>query len=321
MLIDDFRAAIRAKNYSKKTFEAYWPHVVDFLKFCRVGSEWRRPEQLGSEDVTRFLTMLAVKRNVSASTQNQALAALLFLYRFIVKRPLANVDAVRAKKPIHSPVVMSRDEVLKVLAQLRGVHLLQAQLLYGCGMRLDEMISLRIKDIDFAQGRIHLWQTKGSKARLVPLPSVLIQPLQNQIDCVRRLHVSDCRNGVARVPLPNAFARKARHAEKELAWYFLFASHQLSTCPETGRVGRYHQDESNIGRELKRAAARAKLTKRITAHTFRHSFATHLLQAGTDLRTIQELLGHSDIRTTEIYLHVQLSSVASTVSPLQTLLG
>lgn len=321
MLVDEFRNAVRAKNYRRKTFEAYWPHVVGFLRFCRVGTQWKRPEQLGSVDVTRYLTFIAVKKHVSASTQNQALAALLFLYRYVVKLPLNGVDAVRAKKHQHIPVVMSRDEVSKVLSNLRGVHLLQAQLLYGCGMRLDEMISLRIKDIDFAQGRIHLWQTKGGKARLVPLPTVLIEPLQNQIACVRRLHIADCRNGVARVPLPNAFARKSRHAEKEFAWYFLFSSRQLSTCPETGRIGRYHQNESNIGREIKQAAVRANLTKRITAHTFRHSFATHLLQAGTDLRTIQELLGHSDIRTTEIYLHVQLSSVASTVSPLQTLLG
>lgn len=320
MLIDDYKHAIRARNYSQKTFEAYWPHVVDFLKFCRVGSEWRRPEELGETEVTAFLTMLAVKRNVSASTQNQVLCALLFLYKFIVKRPLKDVDAVRAKKPKYIPVVMSREEVRKVLDNLRGVYLLQAQLMYGCGLRLDECMSLRIKDIDFSMGRIHLWTTKGSKARLVPLPTVLIEPLQNQIACVRRLHVSDTRNNVARVPLPNAFARKAKNAQKEFSWYFLFSSRQLSTCPETGRLGRYHQDESNIGREIKRAAGKAGITKRVTPHTFRHSFATHLLQAGTDLKTIQELMGHTDIRTTEIYLHVQLNSVAATVSPLQTLI-
>lgn len=321
MLVDDYRNAIRAKNYSPKTFEAYWPHVVDFLRFCKVSGEWRRPEQLAEPEVTAFLTMLAVRRNVSASTQNQALAAILFLYRFVVKRPLQNVDAVRAKKPKYIPVVMSRDEVRIVLDNLRGVYLLQAQLMYGCGLRLDECMSLRIKDIDFAMGRIHLWTTKGTKARLVPLPNVLIESLQNQIANVRRLHVSDCRNGVARVPLPFAFARKSKQAEKEFAWYFLFASRSLSACPETGRIGRYHQDESNIGREVKRAAARARIMKKVSPHTFRHSFATHLLQAGTDLKTIQELMGHSDIRTTEIYLHVQLNSVASTISPLQSLIG
>jgi integron integrase len=321
MLIDDFRNAICVKNYSRKTFDAYWPHVVAFLKFCKLGDEWRRPVQLGESEVTQFLTMLAVKRHVSASTQNQALCALLFLYRFVVKRPLKNVDAVRAKRPKYIPVVMSRDEVKRLLSELRGVHLLQAQLMYGCGLRLDECMSLRIKDIDFSMGRIHLWTTKGSKARLVPLPDVLIESLQNQIDGVRRLHVSDCRNGVARVPLPYAFARKSKNAEKELAWYFLFSSRSLSTCPDTGRLGRYHMDESNIGREVKKAATRARIMKKISPHTFRHSFATHLLQAGTDLKTIQELLGHSDIRVTEIYLHVQLSSVAATVSPLQSLIG
>ena len=321
MLIDDYKNAIRAKNYSPKTFEAYWPHVVEFLRFCKVGNTWRRPDELGEKEVTAFLTMLAVKRNVSASTQNQALAALLFMYKFIVKRPLNDVDAVRAKKPKYIPVVMSRDEVRRVLDNLRGVYLLQAQLLYGCGLRLDECMSLRIKDIDFAMGRIHLWTTKGSKARLVPLPAVLIESLQNQIANVLRLHVSDCRNGVARVPLPFAFARKAKQAEKEFAWYFLFASRSLSKCPETGRIGRYHQDESNLGREVKRAATKANIMKKVSPHTFRHSFATHLLQVGTDLKTIQELMGHSDIRTTEIYLHVQLSSVSQTVSPLQSLLS
>jgi len=320
MLIDDFRNAIRAKNYSSKTFDAYWPHVVEYLRFCKQGDQWVRPEQLGSEDVTRFLTHIAVTKNVSASTQNQALAALVFLYRFIVKHPLSNVDAVRAKTPKHLPVVMSRDEVARILKHFNGVYLLQAQLMYGCGLRLNECLSLRIKDIDFDHGRIHLWTTKGSKARLVPLPNVLIEPIQNQIATVRRLHVSDCRCGLARVPLPKAFGKKSKSAEKEFAWYFLFSSQQLSKCSETGRVGRYHQDESNIGREVKKAASKAKILKRITPHTFRHSFATHLLQAGTDLRTIQELMGHSDIRTTEIYLHVQSSSVASTVSPLQTLL-
>lgn len=319
MLIDDFRNAVRSKNYSPNTFKAYWPHVVDFLRFCKIGDNWRRPEQLGDAEVTLYLTMLAVRRNVAPSTQNQALAALIFLYRYIVKRPLSDIDAVRAKKHKHIPVVMSREEVSKILNQLRGVYLLQAQLMYGCGLRLDECMSLRIKDIDFGMGRIHLWTTKGSKARLVPLPNVLIESLENQISGVRRLHVSDCRNGVARVPLPYAFRRKAKHAEKEFAWYFLFSSRKLSHCPETGLIGRYHQDESNIGREVKRAAARAKIMKKVSPHTFRHSFATHLLQAGTDLRTIQELLGHSDIRTTEIYLHVQLSSVSATVSPLQTL--
>lgn len=176
MLVDEFRNAIRAKNYSPKTFEAYWPHVVEFLRFCKLGTEWRRPEELGTHEVTEFLTMLAVKRNVAASTQNQALAALLFLYRYIVKRPLENVDAVRAKKPKSIPVVMSRDEVSRLLKNLKGVYLLQAQLMYGCGLRLDECMSLRIKDIDFGMGRIHLWTTKGSKARLVPLPNVLIEP-------------------------------------------------------------------------------------------------------------------------------------------------
>jgi integron integrase len=325
MLIDDFRQAVRARNCADSTFEAYWGHVLAFLKFVRRDNrgEWIRPHDLAEPTaaVTRFLTWLANSQNVSASTQNQALAALLFLFRYVVKMPLGNVDAVRARKSMYLPVVMSRDEVKKVLTHLNGVYLLQAQLLYGCGLRLNECLSLRVKDIDFTMGRIQLWDTKGKASRLVPLPNVLIEPLQNQIACVRRLHSSDVRNGVARVPLPKAFERKSPNAAKQLAWYFLFSSNQLSTCPDTGRVGRFHQDDSNIGRVIKAAAGKAKIDKRISPHTFRHSFATHLLQAGTDIRTVQDLLGHKDLATTQIYLHVQLSSVASTVSPLQTLMG
>lgn len=321
MLKDDFRDAIRAKNRSPKTFEAYWPHVVDFLRFCKHGQRWFRPEELNDDDVCAFLTHMAVKRNVSASTQGQALAALCYLYKYVVKRPLKDVDAVRAKRPQNIPVVMSRAEVSRLLSNLRGVYLLQAQLMYGCGLRLDECMSLRIKDIDFDLGRIHLWTTKGSKPRLTCLPTMLIEPLRNQIAGVRRLHISDSRNGVARVPLPAAFGRKSPRAASEFAWYFLFSSRSLSTCPETGQLGRYHMDESNIGRAIKQAKTKADITKKVSCHTLRHSFATHLLEAGTDLKTIQELLGHASISTTQIYLHVRTTSVASTVSPLQSLMS
>jgi integron integrase len=324
MLVDDFRAAVRARNCADSTFHAYWSHVVEFLKFVRIENrgEWVRPEEIHNptDAVERFLSKLANVGKVSASTQNQALAALLFLYRYVLKSPLGNVDAVRARKSLYLPVVMSRDEVKKVLEHLRGVHLLQAQLLYGCGLRLKECLTLRVKDIDFNLGRIQLWDTKGKAGRLVPLPNVLIEPLQNQIAHVRRLHTSDARNGIARVALPRAFERKSPKAAKQLAWYFLFASNSLSTCPDTGRLGRHHQDESNIGRQISKAAETAKLTKRISPHTFRHSFATHLLQAGTDIRVVQDLLGHKDLATTQIYLHVTTSSVAATISPLQTLL-
>jgi integron integrase len=325
MLIDDFRHAVRARNCADSTFAAYWIHVVAFLKFVRRENrgQWIEPKNLPDPTAaaTRFLTWLANAQHVSASTQNQALSALLFLYRYVVKLPLGNVDAVRARKSQYLPVVMSRDEVKQLLGQLRGVYLLQAQLLYGCGLRLNECVTLRIKDIDFGLGRIQLWDTKGKASRLVPLPEMLIEPLKNQIERVRRMHASDVQNGVARVALPKAFERKSPNAAKQLAWFFLFSSTSLSTCPETGRIGRHHQDDSNIGRVISVAVKRCGFTKRITPHTFRHSFATHLLQAGTDIRTVQDLLGHKDLATTQIYLHVQLSSMASTVSPLQTLLG
>lgn len=322
MLIDDYRNKLRALNRAQSTFESYWPHVVKFLQFHRTPSgEWVRPENLRERDVERFLTFLAVKRNVSAKTQNQAFSALMFLYSQVLKIELTGVNALRAKETRNIPVVMSRQETKRLLENLRGVYLLMAQLMYGSGLRLDEMMSLRIKDIDFDRGMIHLKTTKGSVPRTALLPSLVIEPLRNRIDHVARLHRQDTKNGVARVALPYAFGRKSKSAESSLAWYFLFASNALSTCPKTGLLGRHHMDESNIGRNIKRAAQKAKILKRVTPHTLRHSFATHLLEAGVDLRTIQELLGHKDISTTMIYLHVKMEGVAATPSPLQGLIA
>lgn len=322
MLKDDYQNKCRALNRSKATFESYWPWVEQFLRFHRKPSgEWIHPKDLSERDIEKFLTFLAVKRNVSAKTQNQAFSAIVFLYKQVLRINIVGVNALRAKESQNIPVVMSRQETKRVLDNLNGVYLLMAQLMYGSGLRLDETMNLRIKDIDFDRGMLHLKTTKGSVPRVALLPSVVIEPLRNRIDHVARLHRADTKHGVARVALPYAFGRKSKSAESSLAWYFLFASNTLSTCPETGRIGRHHMDEGNIGRELKKACVKAKIMKRVTPHTFRHSFATHLLEAGTDLRTIQELLGHKDISTTMIYLHVKMEGVASTVSPLQKLMA
>lgn len=322
MLRDDVFAKVRLLNYSRETAKTYWSWIEQFLKFSRKPSgEWVHPRDMREPEVEKFLTYLAVKRHVAAKTQNQAFSALMFLYNRVLKIKLENVSALRAKESMNIPVVLSRDETKRLLDKLKGVYLLMAQLMYGSGLRLDETMSLRIKDIDFDRGMIHLKTTKGSKPRTTCLASVLLEPLRNQIAHVSRLHCSDVRNKIARVALPNAFARKSKFAESSLSWYFLFSSSSLSNCPDTGRIGRHHMDESNIGREIKRAADRAKILKRVTPHTLRHSFATHLLEQGTDLRTIQELMGHADISTTMIYLHVKMEGVASTPSPLQRLMA
>lgn len=317
MLKDDYLSRIKSKHYSKKTFESYWPHVEDFIRWNRRGSTWRHPKDLGTTEVTAYLTHLAVNRHVSASTQNQALSAILFLYREVLQMKLTGVDAVRAKTPKNIPVVMSRSEVHSVLANLRGVYKLMGMLMYGSGLRIDECMSLRIKDIDFDRSVIHLKTAKGSKQRIVPISPVAIEPLKLQIDFVRKIHASDTTTGVARVELPGAFERKSPLAASEFRWYWVFCSQSLSKHPEHGWVGRYHMDESNIGREVKRAAKKTGITKRVTPHTFRHSFATHLLEQGEDLKTIQELMGHEDISTTQIYLHVRQNGIGSTKSPLQ----
>jgi len=320
MLIDDYRNKLKLLHRAPATFDAYWPHVHSFLLYFRQGASWRHPREMGVPEVTEYLTHLAVKRQVSASTQNQALSALIFLYRHVLKIDLQGINAVRAKTSRYIPTVMSRREVAAVLSGLKQPYLLMCQLMYGAGLRLDETMSLRLKDIDFDRGQLHLKTTKGSKPRLTILPQSVVPSLRLQMEQTQKLHALDTRNGIARVPLPKAFERKSPRAASELGWYWLFCSRTLSTCPETHRVGRYHMNESNVGRAVKAAARRAQLTKRVTPHTFRHSFASHLLEDGTDIRTIQELMGHEDISTTEIYLHVKTDGVTRTRSPLESLL-
>lgn len=304
---------IRARGYAYRTEEAYEQWVVRYIAFCKGES----PDKLGPDDVARYLHDLVVSGNVSASTQNQALNALIFLYKQVLQMPLGQLeDFARSKRKKTIPVVMSRVEVKGLLAELDGWQRDVASLLYGTGMRVMEALTLRVKDIDFAYNRIHVCQAKGKKDRFVPLPQSLSAILKEQIRSVQSLHKQDLQGGYGEVLLPEALARKYPNAGKELRWQFLFPSGRLSVDPRSGAIRRHHMHESGLQRAVKKAAANAGIGKRIGCHTFRHSFATHLLESNHDIRTVQELLGHADVTTTMIYTHVLNRPGISVASPL-----
>ena len=258
-------------------------------------------------------------RNVSESTQSQAFAALVFLYREVLRQPFEGVDAKRARKPMNLPVVLSIDEVGRLLDQLRGPHRVLGELMYGCGMRVSEAVSIRVKDVDFDRGIITIWHSKHKRTRTVPLPQRLAEPLRKQVLQAEKFLQWDRADNTGGVPLPKAFETKSASARFDLRWYWMFCSGSLSRDPKTQKLGRYHVDKDNIGRVIRNAGRSAGINKRAGAHTLRHSFATHLLEAGTDIRTIQQLLGHASLETTMIYTHVARSAAASTVSPLDRL--
>jgi integron integrase len=317
-LLDQLRQVTRVRHYSRRTEECYVQWAMRFI--CFHGK--RHPRDMGAAEVELFLTNLAVEGNVSASTQNQALSAILFLYRDVLGIELGAFDAVRARRPKRLPVVLAPEEVAKVLGLVEGadgVFALMARLLYGCGLRLMECCRLRVKDVDLARGQIMVRQGKGDKDRVVMLPKSARADLQQQLAKRRLLHDRDLARGVARVELPNALEKKYPAAARELGWQFVFASRQLSHCPRTGRLGRHHVYEASVQRAVGQAGARAALDKRIHCHTFRHSFATHLVERGIDLRTIQVVLGHESLESTMIYTHVARKGPAGVTSPLDTL--
>jgi integron integrase len=312
-LLDQVRDKIRVKHYSIRTETQYVQWIKRFIFFHGK----RHPRDLGAAEVEAFLTHLATDGNVSASTQNQALSALLFLYREVLGIALPWLDnVVRAKKPQRLPVVLNRAEVALVLERMDGLYGLMGRLLYGTGMRLMECCRLRVKDIDFGQREILIRDGKGAKDRVTMLPVTLIQGLQEHLAKRRRLYEDDLGKGMAEVFLPDALARKYPNAANEWAWQYIFPSGSYSVDPRSGRERRHHIDEKLLQRAMKKAVGLSGITKLATPHTLRHSFATHLLESGYDIRTVQELLGHSDVSTTMIYTHVLNKGGKGVVSPL-----
>lgn len=299
--IDQLRDEVRKRHYSSRTEDSYADWITRFLHF----HDCRDPRELGKEEVERFLTHLAVEKNVSASTQNQAFSALLFLYRDILDIRLDWLDGVvRTKRPKLLPVVLTRDEVAAVFKHLSGENLIAATLMYGAGLRLMECLTLRIKDIDFGYRQITVRAGKGNKDRITVLPAAVESRLGLHIEDVRARFEKDLKEGGGYVTLPKALALKYANADRAWGWQWVFPAHRQYVDPKTGRRHRNHLDESSLQRAVKEAAGLAGIKKRTTCHTFRHSFATHLLEDGYDIRTIQELLGHRDVGTTMIYTHV-----------------
>jgi integron integrase len=300
-LLDRVRSEIRSRHYSRRTEEAYAHWIRRYIVFHGK----RHPSALGAEHVTSFLTWLATDQGVAAATQNQALSAIVFLYGEVLGQALGAIDHVpRAKTPNTVPVVLTRNEVRCVLAEMRGVPRLVASLLYGAGLRLQECLELRVKDIDFERREIAVRRGKGQKDRRVMLPASLSGDLRRHLEDVKRMHQTDFESGHGRVVLPDALIRKLPQAAAEWRWQFVFPAARLCRDPRYGDPSRYHLHESAIQRAVTEAVRRSGLTKRATCHTFRHSFATHLLESGYDIRTVQELLGHADVTTTMIYTHV-----------------
>jgi len=312
-LLKQVRHHIRLRHYSIRTEEAYVRAVRRFILFHGK----RHPAEMGVEEIRQFLSHLASHDRVAASTQNQALSALLFLYREVLAIDLPFVDSVeRARRPARVPVVLTRDEVRLLLAQISGVQRLMAGLLYGSGLRLMECVRLRVKDVDFAYGQITVRDGKGEKDRRTLLPGPLAGPLRRQLARARLQHEEDLRRGGGRVYLPYALGRKYP-AAAEWIWQWVFPASGLSADPRTGEERRHHLSEDTLQRAVKRAAAEAGIAKRVSCHTLRHSFATHLLEAGYDIRTIQELLGHANVQTTMIYTHVLNKGGRGVRSPLE----
>lgn len=316
-LQDQFHEVARFKHLSPRSETAYWEWVVRFLKFHRErAGEWQHPRILGSKGVTPFLTYLATERDVSISTQNQALNALLFLYREVLLLPMVAGDFVRVRRPAGLPTVLTQDEVRELFKAMSGTHQLMARVLYGTGMRLLELLRLRVKDVDFARGQITVREGKGGGSRVTMLPESVREPLKKHLERVRKLHEEDLAEGFGWVPLPGQLSKKYVNAGKEWPWQWVFPSAHRSRDPASGKIARHHTAETGLQRVMKLAVARSSINKPASCHTLRHSFATHLLEGGTDIRQVQDLLGHKNVATTQIYTHVMQKPGIGVRSPL-----
>jgi len=311
-LLEQMRDVLRSRHYSYRTEETYLDWARRYILFHKK----RHPLEMGAPEIQAFLLHLASERSVAASTQNQALSAILFLYREVLQKEIEPILLSAAKRPERLPTVLSRGEILRIIGGMNGIHKLMAQLLYGSGLRLMECVRLRVKDVDFEYKTLTVRDGKGEKDRVTPLPDSVIPELQRQIERVRLLHNEDLSAGCGEVYLPYALETKYPNAGRELAWQYLFPASKRSTDPRSGKERRHHLDASGLQRTVKEAAQKAGIRKRVSPHTFRHSFATHLLQNGYDIRTVQELLGHKDVRTTMIYTHVLQRGGLAVKSPL-----
>ena len=312
-LVDETRRVIRLRHYSIRTEEAYVHWIRRFIRF----SGGRHPREMGQPEIEAFLSHLAVDRNVAAATQNQALNAISFLYKRVLNQELGDLGAiVRAKKPRKLPVVLTRSEVMELLSRLDGVPLLASGLMYGAGLRLMETVRLRSKDLDLERGELVVRNGKGGRDRITVLPARLVGPLRGQLVHARTLHLADLAAGFGSVFLPDALARKFRGADREWSWQYIFPAASRSRDPRSGVTRRHHFGEAAVQRAVKRAVREAGLVKRASCHSLRHSFATHLLESGYDIRTVQQLLGHRSVTTTMIYTHVLNRGGLAVKSPL-----
>lgn len=311
-----FLVAMRIQDYSPNTEKSYLGWINRFLHFHHD----RLPAECAEADVASFLEHLAITRKVSGATQGQALNALVFFYARVLETPLGEIGPFkRPKKPIRLPTVLSPAEVRSVLSNLSGMSALMIRLMYGTGMRVMECAAVRILDLDFDYRQIIVRAGKGKKDRAVPMPASLIEPLKMQIETVEKQHSLDLAAGFGSVFMPEALARKYPHADKELRWQYLFPGSRIAQDPRTGVLRRHHIHQTAIQKAIKQAALQANITKRVTSHTLRHSFATHLLESGSDIRTVQSLLGHADVSTTMIYTHVLGRGGQAAASPLDRL--
>jgi integron integrase len=314
-LLDLVRDKVRFKHYSYSTERTY----IHWIKHYIIFHGKKHPIEMGKVEIETFLTFLATKKRVSPTTQNQAFSAILFLYKEVLGVDISewNIQAFRAKERKHIPVVLTKDEVLAILQNIPMEYTLLVHLMYGCGLRMNELLNLRVKDIDFGFDKIYIWDSKSLKDRTIPLPMKLKQQLLTQVELVTNLHKQDIKNGYGAVFIPYSLEKKYPHAKFETKWQFLFPMKNISTDPRSKEQRRHHVMPQTLSRNIKKAVNIINLNKRVTSHIFRHSYATHLLQAGVDLRSIQELLGHKSVETTMIYTHVvsELNKI-KLISPL-----
>ncbi|MEJ2616013.1 MAG: integron integrase [Ignavibacteriaceae bacterium] len=314
-LLDQIKTVMRVNHYSKRTEEAYIKWIKEFILF----NKKIHPVNLGEKEISRYINYLAAKRNVSASTQNLALCSIIFLYKHVLKKEINDFRLIRARKPKRLPVVFTRKEVKLVIQQLNGINWLMANLLYGGGLRLMECVRLRIKDIEFEYNQVIVRDGKGRKDRITIFPSIIKEKLKQHIKKVEKLHQKDLQDGNGSVYLPYSLDKKYTNAGKDFGWQYVFPSPSISFDKRTGKKGRHHIDEKILQRMIKVAVKKAGIRKNGSCHTFRHSFATHLLEDGYDIRTVQELLGHENLNTTMIYTHVMKKGGLGIKSPADNL--